>query len=511
MADRHTRAYLTPLAEHKRIDGGPIGSLSFGASTRASTRLPPAREQPHRLSFEVEDVDPPVDFEPISKTKITPAPVRPETLHRERLLDWLDRHTRRRLTFVVANAGYGKTTLLADFSERARNRCIWFRLDHTDGDWVTFLNYITAAIQTVAPDFGRATYSLFTQVAVAKPSLEAAVDAFMVDIGTLADEPLLLILDDYHLVDEAPDVRAIIGRLLREAPASLRFLIASRREPELPVARLQAHGELASIDSTDLRFTREELEALFADGFGQPLEPDILDMLDRRTEGWAACIQLLQSTLRDMRAVEIRRFVEHLSVTDGPVYEYLAQEVLREARPDLRAFLVRSSILDPVVPGYVLAVMADLPRPPSDSDSRDLIRRAYEVGLLGRRDASSGTFRFHPLLREFLEGQLARELSPTDLSAAHLRVARAAELEDWLVACRHYVAAGDQVTAVRLLDRSVLTAVGTGAWVRLPRSWLRCVVPQPRRMSKSSWRWRRSRTVASAMPSPGSRPSTDQA
>ena len=77
-------------------------------------------------------------------------------------------------------------------------------------------------------------------------------------------------------------------------------------------------------------------------------------MLDRRTEGWAACIQLLQSTLRDMRAVEIRRFVEHLSVTDGPVYEYLAQEVLREARPDLRAFLVRSSILDPVVPGYVL-------------------------------------------------------------------------------------------------------------------------------------------------------------
>ena len=67
-----------------------------------------------------------------------------------------------------------------------RTRSIWFRLDHTDGDWVTFLNYITAAIQTVAPDFGRATYSLFTQVAVAKPSLEAAVDAFMVDIGTLA-------------------------------------------------------------------------------------------------------------------------------------------------------------------------------------------------------------------------------------------------------------------------------------------------------------------------------------
>ncbi len=136
-------------------------------------------------------MDPPVDFEPISRTKISPAPVRPETLHRERLLDWLDRHTRRRLTFVVANAGYGKTTLLADFSERLRPRSIWFRLDHTDGDWVTFLNYMAAAIQTVAPDFGRATYSLFTQVAVAKPSLEAAIGAFMVDIERLPDEPLL--------------------------------------------------------------------------------------------------------------------------------------------------------------------------------------------------------------------------------------------------------------------------------------------------------------------------------
>jgi LuxR family maltose regulon positive regulatory protein len=464
MPDLPARANLAPLIDQGRLDGRGNTSLPFGSPTRHALAEPSEREALHRMPFEVEDVDPPVDFEPISRTKITPAPVRPETLHRERLLDWLDRHTRRRLTFVVANAGYGKTTLLADFSEQAPRRCIWFRLDHTDGDWVTFLNYMAAAIQTIAPDFGRATYSLFAQVAVAKPSLEAAIGAFMVDIGTLADEPLLLMLDDYHLVDEAPDVHAIIGRLLRDGPPSLHFLIASRREPELPLARLQAHGEVASIDSTDLRFTRAELETLFADGFGQPLEPDILDMLERRTEGWAACIQLLQGTLRDMRAVEIRRFVEHFSVTDGPVYEYLAQEVLREARPDLRAFLVRSSILDPVVPALVVAAMMDLPRPPPEVDVRELIRRAYEVGLLSRRDVTGGTFRFHPLLREFLEGQLAQELSDEDLAAVHLRVAHAAEPEDWLVACRHYLAGGDQAGAVRLLDRSVLTAVGTGAW-----------------------------------------------
>ena len=239
---------------------------------------------------------------------------------------------------------------------------------------------------------------------------------------------------------------AIVGRLLREAPAWLHVLIASRREPELPVARLQAHGEVASIDSTDLRFTLEELETLFADGFGQPLEADILDMLDQRTEGWAACIQLLQSTFRDMRAVEIRRFVEHLSVTDGPVYEYLAQEVLREARsgparlpgPRLDP---RSSRADPTSwPRWPTCLV----RRPT-STVRDLIRRAYEVGLLSRRDVSSGTFRFHPLLREFLEGQLVLELSPDGprQRPPASRSRRRAWRTGWSRAVT-YVAAGDQ-------------------------------------------------------------------
>ena len=80
-------------------------------------------------SVPFDDMDPPADFEPISRAKITPAPVRPETLHRRRLLDWLARHSRRRLSFIVADAGYGKTTLIADFALRADIRCLWFKLD----------------------------------------------------------------------------------------------------------------------------------------------------------------------------------------------------------------------------------------------------------------------------------------------------------------------------------------------------------------------------------------------
>src|SRR4249920_2928480 len=118
MADEHPTGYLASRAGQRWIDGRATTSVSFAPPAAQSALASAARDVLHRLPFEVEDVDPPVDFEPISRTKISPAPVRPETLHRERLLDWLDRHTRRRLTFVIANAGYGKTTLLADFSER---------------------------------------------------------------------------------------------------------------------------------------------------------------------------------------------------------------------------------------------------------------------------------------------------------------------------------------------------------------------------------------------------------
>ena len=126
-----------------RVDQSAEPSLSFASRPADAALAPQLRDativrpdepipvgpgRPHS-AYLFEDVDPPADFEPISRAKITPAPVRPETLHRGRLLDWLSRHVRRRLSFVVADAGYGKTTLLADFTQRGNVRCLWFKLD----------------------------------------------------------------------------------------------------------------------------------------------------------------------------------------------------------------------------------------------------------------------------------------------------------------------------------------------------------------------------------------------
>jgi len=421
----------------------------------------PGRPQPAYL---FEDVDPPADFEPISRAKITPAPVRPETLHRGRLLDWLSRHVRRRLSFVVADAGYGKTTLLADFTQRGNVRCLWFKLDHTDGDWVTFINYLIAAYREAVPDFGRVTLPLLANIAAANPTREVVLGTFMSELGRLTEEPMLLILDDYHLVDESSDVQLIMSRLLRDAPPTLSYVLLTRRKPELPIGRLSAMGEVSELETGDLRFTREETGRLFAEGYGQPLEDDVLDEVERRTEGWAASLQLLRSTLRGRSNVEVRAFVRQLSGATEPVYDFLAQEVLREATPGMRRFLVGTSLLERIVPPHTVALFAADEPPPSEVALRERITEAYDVGLLGRRGESSRGFRYHPLLREFLLRQLTQEASPDEIREMHLRVALAAERDAWLTSCRHYIAAGALADAARVLVRSVLVALGTGSW-----------------------------------------------
>jgi DNA-binding SARP family transcriptional activator len=410
------------------------------------------------------DMDTPADFEPISRAKVTPTPVRPETLHRGRLLDWLTGHAGRRLSLVVADAGYGKTTLLADYAQRSEARCLWLKLEHTDGDWVTFINYLVAAYREAVPSFGKATLALMAAAATVRPSRDMVIGTFMAELAKLIGEPLVLILDDYHLVDEAVDVQLIIERLLRDAPPTMTYILLTRRRPGLPTGRLGALGDVVELGTDALRFSRDEIRRLFAESYGQSLEEDVLEEVDRRTLGWAACLQLLRSTLRGRSGIEVREFVKQLSGATGPLYDFLAEEVLREATPEMRRFLVGASILERIVPAHVAALFAADEPPPAAEDLRSRIHEAYETGLMARGDQAAGSFRFHPLLREFLSRQLASTTSADDIRDMHLRIARAAELDAWLTSCRHYLAAGHETDAARVLVRSVLIAIGTGTW-----------------------------------------------
>ncbi|HEV8401612.1 MAG TPA: hypothetical protein VGQ31_01120 [Candidatus Limnocylindrales bacterium] len=296
---------------------------------------------------------------PIQLAKVQRPALRDQTLARDRLLDWLAAKVHQRVILVLADAGYGKTTLLADFSRRTRLRTIWYRLDDDDRDWISFISHLVAAGREHDPGFAPTSAAMLGDLSMGGPTREAATDVFLRELPAIAERGAVLILDDFHLVDESPDVRLIARELVARAPERLSIIFASRRVPGIPLARMRAAGEVAELGTDDLRFDSTETARLFAETYGRELEPDVLADVAARTEGWAASLQLVQAALRDRSPADIRRFVRGLTGADQELYDYLAEEVVGDLPDDLQQFLMRTSILQ-VVPAELAGVVTGL-------------------------------------------------------------------------------------------------------------------------------------------------------
>jgi ATP/maltotriose-dependent transcriptional regulator MalT/DNA-binding SARP family transcriptional activator len=397
------------------------------------------------------------DLFPIQLAKVQRPPLRSETLRRDRLLEWLSVKVHHRIVYVTADAGYGKTTLLADFARRSRLPTLWYRLDEDDRNWVSFVNYVVTAGRQIDPGFASATSGLLRELATAGPSRGTIVETLIRELQQLA-RGAVLILDDYHLIDDVPDVRSIIREVITRAPERLTLVFASRREPTIPVARLRAQGEVAELTTDDLRFDRDETERLFRESYGRPLEADVLTDLSQRTEGWAASLQLVQSALRDRSAADVRAFIRGLSGAHGDLHDYLAEEVVGELGATTQQFLMRTSILQTVEPE-----LASLTTETSVEESARSIELCESLGLLSRRGESTDlSQRYHPLVRDFLEARLRAEIGASGVKDLHRLVARHLDGVDWRLAAHHFAAAEDVAAVHRVITAAIQTIMGNG-------------------------------------------------
>ena len=309
---------------------------------------------------------------PIQIGKVQRPPLREETLARHRLLDWLDVKIHNRVVFVIADAGYGKTTLLADFSRRTRLRTLWYRMDEEDRDWVTFLSYLVAAGREHDAEFAPRTHAMLQDTGPGGATRDEAVAMFLRELPDIAPTPTVLILDDYHVADGSGDVAYVAKSLITRAPERLTIVISSRRTPEVAVGRLRAQGELAELRTRDLQFSESEIADLFESKDGRHLDPESLDLLNRRSEGWAASLQLVHAAVRDRTSAEARDFIRGLSGGQDELYDYLAEEVIGDLRHGHQEFLMRTSILQ-VVTAEAAAVLS---RPHA-------ARISFPVGAIG--------------------------------------------------------------------------------------------------------------------------------
>jgi DNA-binding SARP family transcriptional activator/tetratricopeptide (TPR) repeat protein len=270
-----------------------------------------------------------------------------------------------------------------------------------------------------------------------------------------------LILDDFHLVDDSPDVRLIARELVARAPERLSIVFASRRVPTIPLARLRAAGEVAELGTDDLRFDADETHRLFSETYGRRLEPDVLADVVARTEGWAASLQLVDAALRDRTPAEIRRFVRDMSGADQELYDYLAEEVVGDLPEDLQQFLMRTAILQTVTP-ELAAVVAGL----DPQETNRLTLAAERLTLLTRRSRTSlAPQRYHPLVREFLEARLRLTAGDAAVADMHRSAAAVANATDWRAAAYHYREAGNLDDVAAVVASAIPEIMGSGQYV----------------------------------------------
>src|SRR6266571_1544656 len=360
----------------------------------------------------------------------------PGFVPRRRLVEALGEGLARGRVLVCAPAGFGKTVLLADWARGGGRPVAWLGLDGGDSDPARFWRYAVAALDRARPGLaGRAGPLL-------PGSFEGLVTAL---INELAADPgpdeVVLVLDDYHLVDSGP-VHESVAFLLENLPPGLRVVVSGRADPPLGLARLRARGQLAELRAADLRFTAEEAAALLREAVGPDLADAAVAVLAARTEGWVAGLQLAALSLRGQP--DVAGFVASFSGSHRYVLDYLAEEVLERQPEPVRGFLLATSVLERLSGGLCDAVTGR-------TDSQRLLEGIERANLfLVPLDEVRGWWRYHQLFADLLRVRLQQQ-RPDRVLALH-RAAASWHEEHGLVddAVRHAVAAGEMSWAARL-------------------------------------------------------------
>ncbi len=388
------------------------------------------------------------------RTKLLPPRPAPALLSRPRLTERLLANLQHPVTLVTANAGSGKTTLVADFVRTHARNFVWYQLDHTDADPFVFLGYLTHGIKQSAPNFGDVMFSYLQQSAdeLARQP-ERAVDVLLNEVLENVEQQLILILDDYHHLGADTAVHAVVDRLLAYLPDVLHVIIISRDLPPLSLARLRSQASLTVIDRSELLFTDEETQELFRKVFDLELTPDQLSEYRERTHGWITALQLVRQVAQRQAFAEGKRegdapdLVEILRQSERDIFDYFAEEVFADEPEDVQQLLLRISLLDRVETGIVTKVY---PEANSRTLLPALVRR--NVFMTVASDERGEEYRLHPLFKAFLRRRLRAEMGRTGLAAEHKRYADYfLERGAWEQAMRHLLEAEDFERAAQVI------------------------------------------------------------
>jgi LuxR family maltose regulon positive regulatory protein len=407
--------------------------------------LQPARALRAVPSAARQSITLPVGSDLIVETKLFAPGARAAAISRLRLESRLDEALGKPLAVVVAPAGCGKTSLVNQWLLGTSVGAGWVSLDRADDDAVRFWRYFLLAIGNAAE--GTCVNALH-RLEAAGADLHRDVLPLVINELARAAAPIVIVLDDYHLIGNG-DVHTSLTALLDLAPPQLHVIICSRSDPPLALGRRRVAGQLVELRAEHLRFTVDEAAELLRRALGIRLSEEDVDRLVVRTEGWAAGLQLAALRLADRPDQRTRaEFIDRFTGADRHVVDYLGEEVLATLPADVRDFLLRTSVLNRICGPLADAVTGR-------RDASRLLDEAYRANLfLTPCDEDLRWFRYHHLFRGILQHELNRA-APGAIAELHRRAAVwFAEAGEPLEAIPHALQSGDEELACRLVAES---------------------------------------------------------
>jgi LuxR family maltose regulon positive regulatory protein len=418
---------------------------------------------------------------PLLTTKLLVPQLRAPRVARPRLLARLDRGLGGKLTLVSAPAGFGKSTLVSEWLQEGRRPCAWFSLDEADNEPTRFLAYVGASLGRIDTDWGQVI-----QTALCTPQLESpqAIAAALINEIAASQLEFVFVLDDYHVISSSV-IHELLTFLLDHLPPRMHLVLVTRADPPLPLARLRAGNQLTEIRADRLRFSGEETASFLTRVMGLALTPEQIAVLESRTEGWIAGLQLAAVSLQGLgHADDLAGFIAAFAGSHRYVMDYLVEEVFsRQPRP-IQEFLLQTSILERLSAALCDAILCEgepgeahgvAPLGSPLSSSQAVLTYLEDHNLFTTPlDHERNWYRYHPLFADLLRDRL-HQAQPERASQAHRRAAAWFERNGLMEeAVHHALQAQDYELAVRLTQEVAFSLWKLGKIYTL-LSWMKAM------------------------------------
>ena len=303
------------------------------------------------------------------------------------------------LTVVQAGTGYGKSTELSLLAEKVPH-LYWYTISGTDRDPLLFLANLFSAFNVGEDDFGETALQALddSQGRIPENALTQLINTLTRDLH----EDAVLVLDDYHLVQEMAEINNFIERLVAFCPPNLHLVLSSRRMPRFDaLSKWRVKGQLLVIGRKELAFTRDEIAELFSEFYGYSLSNEDIELLSAETEGWAIALQMIWQSLQSGAAASIPAALERRPSTLEALFDYLAREVLAQQSEAVQTFLVQTSVLTEMDAGVCDAVLGS-------SQSLEVLEQLQSSGLFVV-SAGANVYRYQHLFHDFLKARLSKD------------------------------------------------------------------------------------------------------